>query len=150
MIEFKVFWVEFKKFISKGSIIDLAVGVVIGAAFGKIVSSLVGDIIMPIVSMLLGKVSFSNLFIALDFVVYETLADAQKAGAPVLLYGKFIQSIIDFVIIGWSVFVFVKVTNRAKKFVGEEIKTTKECEECYQEIKIKAKVCPFCHTRQNL
>lgn len=150
MSEFKVFWVEFKKFISKGSILDLAVGVVIGAAFGKIVSSLVGDIIMPLVSMLLGKVSFANLFVALDFVAYESLDAAQKAGAPVLMYGKFIQTIIDFIIIGWAVFVFVKVTNKAKSLVGEDVKSTKECAECCQEIKTKAKVCPFCHSKQNL
>ncbi len=106
---------EFKTFIAKGNAIDLAVGVVIGAAFGKIVSSLVDDIIMPPLGLILGRVDFSQLYISLDGKSYETLAMAQAAGAPTLNYGNFITVAIQFVIIAWAIFLLVKAINVLKR-----------------------------------
>lgn len=105
---------EFKTFIAKGNAIDLAVGVVIGAAFGKIVSSVVDDIIMPPIGLILGKVDFSQLFVSLDGKTYETLAAAQAAGAPTLNYGNFITVLIQFIIIAWAIFLLVKAINVLK------------------------------------
>ncbi|MEX1044553.1 MAG: large conductance mechanosensitive channel protein MscL [Chthoniobacterales bacterium] len=106
---------EFKTFIAKGNAIDLAVGVVIGAAFGKIVSSLVDDIIMPPIGLLLGKVDFSQLFVSLDGQTYATLAAAQAAGAPTLNYGNFITVAIQFIIVAWAIFLLVKGINVLKR-----------------------------------
>jgi large conductance mechanosensitive channel len=106
---------EFKTFIAKGNAIDLAVGVVIGAAFGKIVSSLVDDIIMPPLGLILGRVDFSQLYVSLDGKSYETLAMAQAAGAPTLNYGNFITVAIQFVIIAWAIFLLVKAINVLKR-----------------------------------
>lgn len=108
-------WQEFKTFIAKGNAIDLAVGVVIGAAFGKIVSSLVDDLIMPPLGLILGRVDFSQLFISLDGKSYETLAAAQAAAAPTLNYGNFITVFIQFFIIAWAIFLVVKAINTLKK-----------------------------------
>ncbi len=104
---------EFKEFISKGSVLDLAVGVIIGAAFGKIVTSLTDDVIMPVVG--LGKVDFANLFVALNGQHYATVADAKKAGAGTLNYGLFINAVINFLIIAFCVFMIVKAANRFKR-----------------------------------
>lgn len=106
---------EFKTFIAKGNAIDLAVGVVIGAAFGKIVSSVVDDIIMPPLGLILGRVDFGQLFISLDGKPYETLALAEAAGAPTLNYGNFITVLIQFFIIAWAIFLVVKAINALKK-----------------------------------
>jgi large conductance mechanosensitive channel len=106
---------EFKTFIAKGNAIDLAVGVVIGAAFGKIVSSIVDDIIMPPLGLLLGKVDFSQLFVSLDGNSYPNLAAAQAAAAPTLNYGNFITVLIQFIIIAWAIFLVVKAINVLKK-----------------------------------
>ncbi len=106
---------EFKTFIAKGNAIDLAVGVVIGAAFGKIVSSVVDDIIMPPLGLILGKVDFSQLFVSLDGKSYPTLAAAQEAAAPTLNYGNFITVLIQFIIIAWAIFLVVKAINTLKK-----------------------------------
>ncbi|MBJ7325777.1 MAG: large conductance mechanosensitive channel protein MscL [Chthoniobacterales bacterium] len=111
---------EFKTFIAKGNAIDLAVGVVIGAAFGKIVSSLVDDLIMPVISLLLGKVDFSQYFVSLDGQKYATLAAAKEAGAATLNYGNFVTVIIQFVIIAWAIFMLVKGINSLKR--SEEAK----------------------------
>jgi large conductance mechanosensitive channel len=111
---------EFKTFIAKGNAIDLAVGVVIGAAFGKIVSSLVDDLIMPPLGLILGKADFSQLYVSLDGKSYETLAVAQAAGAPTWNYGNFITVLIQFVIIAWAIFLVVKAINTLKK--TEEVK----------------------------
>lgn len=108
-------WNEFKTFIAKGNAIDLAVGVVIGAAFGKIVSSLVDDIIMPPIGLILGRVDFSQLFISLDGKTYDTLALAQAAGAPTLNSGNFLTVAIQFFIIAWAIFLLVKGINTLKK-----------------------------------
>lgn len=147
---------EFKKFISKGNVVDLAVGIIIGASFGKIVSSLVGDIIMPLIGLIMGKVNFTSLFFAMDFQSYETLELAKKANAPILLYGNFIQSVLDFLIVGFAVFMVVKLANKAKAIADLKTaqetpippKIVKDCPECMSSIHIKAKICPHCQSKQ--
>ncbi len=111
---------EFKTFIAKGNAIDLAVGVIIGAAFGKIVSSVVDDLIMPVVGLFLGKVDFSQLYLSLDGKTYETLAAAKEAGAPVMAYGSFLNVLVQFLIIAWVIFLMVKGINALKR--AEEAK----------------------------
>jgi large conductance mechanosensitive channel len=106
---------EFKEFAVKGNALDMAVGIIIGAAFGRIVSSIVNDVIMPPIGRLLGNVDFSGLFINLGSTAYQTLAEAQKAGAPTLNYGSFIQTVFDFLIVAWAVFMMVKGINTMKK-----------------------------------
>jgi large conductance mechanosensitive channel len=106
---------EFKEFISKGNVLDMAVGVIIGAAFGKIVSSFTNDLIMPPIGLLMGKVDFSNLFINLSAKPAETLAAAKAAGLPTINYGLFFNTIIDFLIVGFVIFIVVKQANRMKK-----------------------------------
>jgi large conductance mechanosensitive channel len=106
---------EFKEFAVKGNMVDLAVAVIIGGAFGKIIDSLVKDIIMPLVGLLLGGVDFRHLFITLGSASYATLAEAEKAGAAVLRYGVFIQTLVDFLIIAWAIFLAVKAINRMKR-----------------------------------
>jgi len=106
---------EFKEFAMKGNVMDMAIGIIIGAAFGKIVASLVNDVLMPFVGKMMGGVDFSQLYVNLGDKSYETLALATEAGAPVVKYGAFIQSIIDFIIIALTIFVVVKVMNKAKK-----------------------------------
>lgn len=141
-------WKEFKTFIMRGNVVDLAIGIIIGGAFGKIVTSFVNDIIMPPVGLLLGKVDFSKLFIDLSGGGYKTLADAQAAGAPTLNYGVFINNIIDFLIVALVIFFVVKGINRMKEMGKKEeapaAPTTKECPHCFSTISIKATRCPNC------
>lgn len=106
---------EFKEFAMRGSVVDLAVGVIIGAAFGKIVSSLTNDVIMPVVGLAMGKVDFSNLFVSLTGDDYPTLQAATDAGAPILKYGVFINTVLDFVILAFIIFLMVRAMNRMKK-----------------------------------
>ena len=106
---------EFKEFAMKGNVMDMAVGVIIGGAFGKIVSSLVSDVLMPLIGKLTGGVSFTDLFVNLGEGQYNTLAEAQEAGAAVLAYGQFIQNIIDFIIIAFCIFLMIKGMNKLKK-----------------------------------
>jgi large conductance mechanosensitive channel len=106
---------EFKQFAVKGNAVDMAVGIIIGAAFGKIVSSLVNDVIMPPIGRILGNIDFTGLFINLSSASYNTLAEAQKAGAPTLNYGNFIQTVIDFVIIAFAIFMMIKGLNTLRK-----------------------------------
>jgi large conductance mechanosensitive channel len=106
---------EFKEFAVKGNMVDLAVAVIIGTAFGKIVDSLVKDVVMPAIGLLLGGVDFNNLFVTLGSVQYATLAEAEKAGAAVLKYGAFLQTVVDFLIIAWVVFIAIKAINRLKR-----------------------------------
>lgn len=136
---------EFKKFAMKGNVLDLAVGVVIGGAFGKIVTSLVNDIVMPLVGLLLGKVDFTNLFITFGNGTFNTLDEAKEAGISTLNYGLFANSIIDFLIISFSIFLVIKQLNRFnKKKEGPAPATTKKCEYCFSEIHIDATKCPHC------
>lgn len=139
---------EFKEFISKGSVMDLAIGVIIGGAFSKIVGSLVDDIIMPLVGLLLGGADISNYFVTLDGGKYATLAEAQEAGAATLNYGVFLNRIIDFLIIAFVLFLIIKSINKAraltKKPEAEAAPTTKVCPYCKSTIDINATRCPNC------
>ncbi len=136
---------EFKEFAMRGNVVDMAVGIIIGAAFGSIIKSLVSDIIMPPIGLLLGKVDFSNLFIVLKGrgASYATLAEAQTAGAVTLNYGMFTNTIISFIIVAFVVFLVIKNVNRLKKEAPAQ-PTTKECPYCLSAIPIKAKLCAFC------
>src|SRR5574340_821490 len=127
---------EFKTFIMRGRVVDLAVGVII--------SSLVKDVIMPPIGLLLGKVDFSNLFIALDGKTYESLAKAQELGAPTLNYGLFINTLINFLIVGFVIFLVVKGINKLHKPAPAAAPTTKVCVFCATEIPLAAKRCPHC------
>ncbi|MGH1469472.1 MAG: large conductance mechanosensitive channel protein MscL [Bdellovibrionales bacterium] len=106
---------EFKEFAVKGNVVDMAVGIIIGGAFGKIISSFVADVVMPPIGMLMGGVNFGNLYAALNGEVYESMAKAVEAGAPIIKYGQFIQTVVDFVIIAFVIFMVVKGINSAKK-----------------------------------
>jgi len=136
---------EFKEFIMRGSVLDLAIGVIIGGAFGKIVSSLVSDVIMPPIGLLLGKVNFTDLYINLSGTAYPSLAAAQEAGAPTLNYGIFLNTIIEFIIIALVIFLIVKQVNRLMKpKEAPAAPATKTCPFCQSEIPIKAIRCPNC------
>ncbi len=138
---------EFKEFISRGNMMDMAVGIIIGAAFTAIVTSLVDDIIMPLISIITGRVDFTQLFISLDGNDYASLAAAEEAGAAVFKYGSFIQAVINFIIVAIVVFLMIKAINtmRDKAIKKEEAApTTKECPYCFSEINIAATKCPHC------
>jgi len=140
---------EFKAFIMRGNVLDLAIAVIIGGVFGKIVTSLVNDILMPPIGLVLGKVDFSNLYLNLSDASFTTLADAQKAGAPIVKYGAFINTIIDFLIVSFIIFLVVRAANRLQQKLQEEPKaapTTKECPYCLSMIPIKATRCAHCTT----
>jgi len=134
----------FRDFAIRGNVIDLAIGIIMGAAFGKIVTSLVNDIIMPPIGLILGRVDFSNLFISLSGVAYPSVAAAKEAGAPTLNYGLFLNTIIEFVIVAFAVYFFiVQPYTRLKK--GEPAPAnTKPCPFCATDIPIAAKRCPHC------
>jgi len=134
---------EFRTFIMRGNVMDLAIAVIIGTAFGAIINSLVKDIIMPPIGLALGKVDFANLFVSLDGSTYESLAKAQELGAPTLNYGLFINTIINFLIVGFVIFLIVKAINKMQKPVPVAV-TTKECVFCATEIPLAAKRCPHC------
>jgi large conductance mechanosensitive channel len=135
---------EFKEFALKGSVLDLAIGVIIGAAFGKIVTSLVNDIIMPPIGLLLGKVDFSSLFWNISGKSYASLTDAQAAGAPTINYGIFLNTIIQFIIIAFVIFLIVRQINRMKRPEPVAEPTTRECPHCFTSISKKADRCPNC------
>ena len=136
---------EFKEFAMKGSVLDLAVGVIIGAAFGKIVASLVDDVIMPPIGRLLGHVDFSNLFINLGDKSYDTIAAAKAAGAPTVNYGNFINTIINFLIVGFAIFLLVRTVNKwTAKPAPAAAQATKDCPQCAMAIPVAAKKCGHC------
>ncbi len=136
---------EFKEFAMRGNVTDMAVGIVIGAAFGRIVSSLVNDIIMPPIGLVLGRVDFSNLFLNLSGRHFDSLADAKKAGAAVISYGTFMNTIIDFVIVAFAIFLLVRQINRLQRpKPAAAAPTTKDCPYCASAIPIKAVRCPNC------
>jgi large conductance mechanosensitive channel len=136
---------EFKEFAMRGNVIDLAVGVVIGAAFGKIVSSLVDDMLMPPLGRLIGRVDFSGLFISLNGTHYDTLAQAKAAAAPTMNYGQFLNNCVNFLIVAFAIFIVVQQVNRfTKKPAPAAAPTTKECPQCTMAIPIGAKRCPQC------
>ena len=134
---------EFKEFIIRGNVVDLAVGVIIGAAFGKIVTSMVDDIIMPPIGLLLGRVDFANLFVSLRGH-YATIAEAKAAGAPTINYGVFLNTLIQFLIIAFVVFLFIRAVNRIKRKPEELPPTMKACAFCYSGIPVQATRCPNC------
>jgi large conductance mechanosensitive channel len=135
---------EFKEFAMKGNVLDLAVGVVIGAAFGKITSSFVSDILMPPLSLLLGRVNFSNLFFTLSGQSLATIEEAKKAGAVTLNYGLFIGTVVDFLCVAFAVFILVKQVNRMRRPAPAPAVTTKDCPFCTSPIPLKAVRCPQC------
>jgi large conductance mechanosensitive channel len=136
---------EFREFALRGNVLDLAVGVIIGAAFGKIVTSFVNDILMPPLGLLLGGVDFTNLFVSLNGTPYASLADAQAAGAPTINYGLFINNIIDFLIVAFVIFLIIRAVNRlSRPKTAPEAPSTKLCPYCQSGISIKATRCPHC------
>ena len=135
---------EFKEFIMRGNVLDLAVGIIIGGAFGKIVSSFVSDILMPPLGLIMGKVNFADLFINLSDKPYPTVAAAKAAGAPTINYGMFINTVIDFVIVAFAIYLMIQQVNRLKKKPAEAPPATKDCPFCCTAVPIKAIRCPHC------
>ena len=135
---------EFKEFVMRGNVLDLAVAVIIGAAFGKIITSMVNDILMPVIGLLGGKVDFSNLFIDLSGANHPTLAAAKAAGAATINYGLFLNAVIDFLLVAIAIFIIVKQANRFKRQPAAAAPTTKDCPLCCTSIPINAKRCPNC------
>ncbi len=137
---------EFKEFAMKGNMLDLAIGLILGAAFGAIVASLVNDVLMPPIGLMLGKVDFKELFLSLNGQTYASLADAKKAAAPVIAYGAFLNTIINFVIVAFVAFLIVRQVNRMTKpkEAPAAAPSTKECPFCASTIAIKASRCPHC------
>jgi len=135
---------EFKKFITRGNVLDLAVGIIIGVAFGAIVNSFVNDILMPPISLLFGGIDFTNLYIVLRGTAAPTLKAAKESGALTINYGNFIQQVINFLIIAFAVFLLVQQANKMKKEPLPPAPNTKPCPFCFTEIPIPAKRCPNC------
>lgn len=135
---------EFKEFVMRGNVVDMAVGIVIGAAFGKIVTSFVSDVLMPPIGLLMGKMDFSNLFIDLSGAGYATLAEAKKAGAATINYGLFFNTLLDFIIIAFAIFLLIRQINRLKRAPAPAAPDTKECPFCLSTIPLKAVRCPNC------
>ena len=132
---------EFREFAVKGNVLDMAIGIIIGAAFGKIVTSLVNDVVMPPIGLILGRVDFNDLFVSLDGKAYASLALAKAAGAPTINYGMFINNILDFAIVAFVMFLIVRQYNRMRPAAEP---TTKECPYCMSQIPVKASRCPSC------
>jgi large conductance mechanosensitive channel len=135
---------EFKEFAMRGNVLDMAIGVIIGGAFGKIVTSLVSDVLMPPIGMLMGKVDFSSLFLNLSGTPQPSLTVAKAAGAPTVNYGVFLQTVFDFIIIAFVIFLLVKQINRLKKPEPAAAPITKDCPYCFSTIPIKATKCAHC------
>ena len=135
---------EFKAFVMKGNVLDLAVAVIIGAAFGAIVTSMVNDIIMPPIGMILGHMDFKELFISLNGQSYATMAAAKAAAAPVMAYGQFLNTVINFLIVAFVIFLVVKTANKLQRPPAPAAPTTKDCKFCCQAIPIPATRCPHC------
>ena len=139
---------EFREFAMRGNVMDMAVGIIIGAAFGKIVSSLVADILMPPIGLVLGKVDFSGLYLNLSGTPYASLAAAKAAGAPTINYGVFLNAAIDFIIVAFALFLVIRMANRMQaamaKPAAAAAPATKECRFCCSTIPVKATKCPNC------
>lgn len=137
---------EFKEFAMRGNVLDMAIGIIIGAAFGKIITSLVSDVIMPPIGLLLGKLDFSNLYINLSGQPYASLVAAKATGASTINYGLFINTVIDFIIVAFVIFLLIRQVNKFKRQpeVAAAVPTTKECPYCLSVIPVKAVRCPHC------
>ncbi len=135
---------EFKKFIMRGNVLDMAVGIIIGAAFGKIVTSFVNDLLMPPLGLILGNVDFSNLFINLSSTPAATLAEAKAAGLPVIAYGSFLNSVVDFLIVAFAIFMLIRQVNKLMPKKEEEAPEPHLCPYCKTEIPEEATRCPHC------
>jgi large conductance mechanosensitive channel len=135
---------EFREFAVKGNVMDMAVGIIIGAAFGRIVGSLVNDVLMPPIGLMLGKVDFSNLFVNLSGTAYDSVAAAKAAGAPTLNYGLFLNTVLEFLIVAFAVFLVVKQANRLRREPTPAAPATKDCPHCLTAIPLKATRCPAC------
>jgi large conductance mechanosensitive channel len=135
---------EFKEFAMRGNVLDMAVGIIIGAAFGKIITSFVGDVLMPPLGLILGKVDFSNLFLNISGKAYDSLAAAKAAGAPTINYGIFLNNVIDFVIVAFAIFLLIRMVNRWNKPAPAAAPKTKDCPFCATAIPIPATRCPNC------
>lgn len=138
---------EFKAFVMRGNVLDLAVAVIIGAAFGKIISSLVADVLMPPIGLVLGKVDFSGLYLNLSGTSYASLAAAKAAGAPTINYGLFLNAMIDFIIVAFVLFMVIRTANRMQTAMAKPAAAppaTKDCPHCATAIPVKASRCPHC------
>jgi large conductance mechanosensitive channel len=135
---------DFKAFVMKGNVLDLAVAVIIGGAFGAIVTSMVNDVVMPPIGLALGHVDFKDLFISLNGQSYATLAAAKTAAAPVIAYGQFLNTVINFLIVALVIFIVVRSVSKMQKPVAAAVPTTKDCPQCCTAIPIPAKRCPHC------
>jgi len=137
---------EFKEFAMRGNVLDMAVGIIIGGAFGKIITSFVGDILMPPVGMLIGKVDLSNMFLNLGDGTFTKLVEAKAAGVPTINYGLFLNTMIDFLIVAFAIFLLIRQVNRfkAEPAPAPAAPTTKDCPLCCTAIPIKASRCPAC------
>ncbi len=136
---------EFKKFALQGNVLDMAIGIIIGAAFGKIVSSLVADVLMPPIGLLVGKIDFSSLFLNLSGQDYASLVAAKAAGAPTINYGMFLNNVFDFLIVAFVIFLLVKQINRLKaKEAPAAAPTTRDCPRCLSAVPLRATRCAFC------
>jgi large conductance mechanosensitive channel len=139
---------DFREFVMRGNVLDLAVAFIMGAAFGQIISSLVNDILMPPIGLLLGRIDFSNLFVSLSGEHYNSLAQAKVAGAPTINYGVFINGVINFLIVAFVLFLLVRQVARMRRKqeapAAAPAPTTKECQYCFTSIPIKARRCPNC------
>ena len=139
---------EFKEFALRGNVIDMSVGIIIGASFGKIVTSLVSDILMPPLGLVMGKMDFANLFLDLGHHGYTSIAQAKAAGAATVNYGMFINNVIDFILVAFALFILIRQVNRWTKKLGpataEAVAVTKPCKYCVSSIPLAATRCPFC------
>ncbi|MGB7623374.1 MAG: large conductance mechanosensitive channel protein MscL [Terriglobia bacterium] len=135
---------EFKEFAMRGNVLDMAIGIIIGAAFGKIITSFVGDVLMPPIGLVLGKVDFTNMFFNLSGQHFTKLSEAKAAGAATMNYGLFINTVIDFLIVAFVIFLLIRQVNRMKREPEPAPASTKECAFCVSAIPIKATRCPNC------
>ena len=135
---------EFRDFAMRGNVVDMAVGIILGVAFGKIVSSIVADIIMPPIGVLMGGVAFSDIYINLTSTAYESLAAAKEAGAATINIGVFVNTVIDFVIVAFAIFIVIKQMNRLKKAPPPADPTTKDCPRCLMSVPLAATKCGHC------
>ena len=138
---------EFKEFAVRGNVLDLAVGLVIGAAFGKIVTSLVNDVMMPPIGLLIHRVDFKELFLNLSAASYPTIEAAKQAGAPTLNYDVFLNTVLEFIIVAFAIFLVVRTANRMR---SQPAPTTQECSFCRMNIPIQATRCPHCTSQLNV